>query len=608
MILETIDSPADLKQLDHEQLDQLCSEIRSFVVEAVNKTGGHLGSNLGAVELTVALHRVLDSPRDIILWDTGHQAYVHKLLTGRREGFARLRHRPGLSGYPSRAESDHDWIENSHASTALSYAHGLSTAFAAQGITDRRVTAVIGDGSLTGGMAFEGLNNLGVSGSDVTIVLNDNGRSYAPTVSLLSDSLVKIRSNPVYMARQHKLERVTARIPFIGSWSLLGIRAAKAAIREALEPQVFFEQLGVRYMGPFDGHDIAEMELALRNAAEFEGPVVLHVLTTKGRGYGPAENDLIKNMHDTSGIKPESYTAAFTEAIVKLGEEHADVVAVTAAMPDSTGLLPFMERFPDRCYDVGIAEQHAVTASAGMAMGGLRPVVALYSTFLARAFDQVNLDVGLHNQPVIFCLDRAGITGDDGPSHHGILDMVLLSKIPNMTIFCPSSYQEVQQMLLDAYELTDGPSCIRWPKTAAPSVSDDEVGRGLSGRRVRAGSGVCLIGVGKLLASAEEAADLLLADGIEATVWDPRVVKPLDPVMLADAAEHDLVVSIEDGLRDGGVGSRIADELGRTTRVEVLGVPTEYFEHDNPEAILSRLGLDGEGVARAVRDLIGTTR
>ncbi len=604
MILETVDSPADLKQLDGEQLDQLCSEIRSFVVDAVNKTGGHLGSNLGAVELTVALHRVLDSPRDIILWDTGHQAYVHKLLTGRREGFARLRQSPGLSGYPSRAESDHDWIENSHASTALSYAHGLATAFTAQGITGRRITAVIGDGSLTGGMAFEGLNNLGVSGSDVTIVLNDNGRSYAPTVSLLSESLVKIRSNPVYMARQHKLEKVTAKIPFIGSWSLLGIRAFKAAIREALEPQVFFEQLGVRYMGPFDGHDIAEMELALRNAAEFEGPVVLHVLTTKGRGYGPAENDQIKNMHDTSGIKPESYTAAFTEAVVKLAEEHSDVVAVTAAMPDSTGLLPFMERFPERCYDVGIAEQHAVTASAGMAMGGLRPVVALYSTFLARAFDQVNLDVGLHGQPVIFCLDRAGITGDDGPSHHGVLDMVLLSKVPNMTIFCPSSYQEVHQMLMDAYDVTGGPSCIRWPKTAAPSVTDDEVGRGLSGRKVRSGSRVCLIGVGKMLAAAETAADILVADGIEATVWDPRVVKPLDPEMLADARCHDLVVSIEDGLRDGGVGSRIADEIGRAARVEVLGVPTAYYEHDKPETILSRLGLDGAGVASTVRTLL----
>ena len=604
MVLESINSPADLKRLDAAQLDLLCSEIRVFIVDIVNRTGGHLGSNLGAVELTVALHRVLDSPTDIILWDTGHQAYVHKLLTGRRAEFEHLRQSPGLSGYPSRAESPHDWIENSHASTALSYAHGLATAFVARGVTERRIVAVIGDGALTGGMAFEGLNNLGVSGSDVTIILNDNGRSYAPTVSLLSESLVKIRSNPVYMARQHKLEKVTARVPFIGSWWLLGIRAAKAAIREAFEPQVFFEQLGVRYMGPFDGHDIGELETALRNAGEFTGPVVLHVMTHKGRGYAPAENDSVKNMHDTSGIKPESYTAAFTEALIKLAEEHQDVVAVTAAMPDSTGLLPFQERFPGRCLDVGIAEQHAVTASAGMAMGGLRPVVALYSTFLGRAFDQLNLDVGLHGQPVIFCLDRAGITGDDGPSHHGILDMVLLAKVPNMTIFCPSSYQEVQQMLSDAYAVTDGPSCIRWPKTAAPSVGDDEVGRGLAGRKVREGSQVCLIGVGKMLQVAKDAADLLSAEGIEATVWDPRVVKPLDPAMLSDAARHELVVSIEDGLRDGGVGSRIADLLSGTTRVEVLGIPTEYIEHDKPDIILSGYGLDGTGVTATVLRLL----
>ncbi len=606
MILEQISSPSDLRDLDQVQLTQLCVEIREFIVEKVNqsKSGGHLGSNLGIVELTVALHRVLDSPKDVILYDTGHQAYVHKMLTGRLAGFDSLREAGGMSGYPSQAESPHDWIENSHASTVLGYAHGLATAFRADP-ADRRVVAVLGDGSMTGGMAFEGLNNLGHAGADVTIVLNDNGRSYAPTISLLSESLVKIRSNPVYMNRQRRFERFAEKLPLVGELSLTGIRASKAAIREAFEPQAFFEQLGVRYMGPFDGHDIAEVEKALRNAGEFSGPVVLHVLTQKGRGYPPAENDSVKHMHDIGAVKPESYTAAFTESLIKLGEEHEDLIAITAAMPDSTGLLPFRERFPDRVLDVGIAEQHAVTAAAGMAMGGLRPVVALYSTFLTRAIDQINLDVGLHRQPVIFCLDRAGITGDDGPSHHGILDLVLMSKVPGMTILCPSSYQELQQMLSDAYDITGGPVCIRWPKTPPPIVADELVGRGLEARLERAGSDVCLIGVGKMFGAAQHAADLLAADGISVSVWDPRAAKPLDRKMLDHAAQHELVVTIEDGLAEGGIGSNVAAALsGRGLQIKVLGVPTEYLPHGKADAILADLGLDGPGVAATTRDLL----
>jgi 1-deoxy-D-xylulose-5-phosphate synthase len=603
MILESITGPDDLRRLDTTQLAQLSDEIRSFVVDAVSRHGGHLGSNLGAVELTLALHRVFRSPDDVILWDTGHQAYVHKLVTGRQADFDNLRQAGGLSGYPSRDESPHDWIENSHASTVLAYAHGLAAAFRNQGAS-RRVVAILGDGSLTGGMAFEGLNNLGHSGEDVTIVLNDNGRSYAPTVSKLSESLVKIRANPVYMRRQQRLESLAGRVPMVGRLADRGINATKAAIREMWEPQAFFEPLGVRYMGPFDGHDIAELETALANAAEFPGPVVVHVLTHKGRGYPPAENDPVKNMHDTSGIKADSYTAAFTEALVKLADQHDDIVAITAAMPDSTGLLPFRDRFPSRFHDVGIAEQHAVTAAAGMAMGGLRPFVAIYSTFLTRAFDQVNLDVGLHRQRVILCLDRAGITGDDGPSHHGILDLVLLSKVPGMTIFAPSSYQELQQMLVDAYELAPGPACIRWPKTTAPSVGDGEVGRGLSARLVRTGRHVCLVGVGKMLAVATEAADILARHGIEATVWDPRVVHPLDQGLVDDCARHPLVVTIEDGLAEGGIGSGLAALLaGRGCRVEVLGVPTRYLPHGRPDDILAALGLDGPSVAERVRQL-----
>ncbi len=521
-------------------------------------------------------------------------------------GFAHLRQAEGISGYPSRAESPHDWIENSHASTVLSYAHGLATALETKGESNRRVVAVIGDGSMTGGMAFEGLNNLGHSGRTVTIVLNDNGRSYAPTISKLSESLIRIRANPVYMRRQAVIERIAENVPWVGERLDRTINATKAAIRQMWEPMAFFETLGVKYLGPFDGHDVAELEAALSNAAHFDGPTVVHVLTQKGRGYAPAENDVVKNMHDTSELKPDSYTAAFSETIVKLGEQHPELVAITAAMPDSTGLLPFHERFPDRCIDVGIAEQHAVTAAAGMALAGLRPVVAIYSTFISRAFDQVNLDVGLHRQPVVFCLDRAGITGDDGASHHGILDLVLMSKVPGMTIFAPSSYQELQVMLTDAIELVhDGPAVIRWPKTAAPHVGEAEVGSGLRARRARHGDGrVCLIGVGKMLSACLQAADGLAADGILATVWDPRVVKPLDDLMLDDAARHGLVVTIEDGLRDGGIGSAVRqalDDRDATSRVRVMGIPTDYYQHGKPDSILARLGLDAAGVIATVR-------
>ncbi len=604
MLLDSIRSPRDLRNLDTGQLTQLADEIRTRVVEAVDRTGGHLGSNLGVVELTMALHRVFNSPDDIILWDVGHQAYVHKMLTGRLDDFSDLRQPGGLSGYPSRSESPHDWIENSHASTVLAYAHSLATAHSATG-EGRRIVAVIGDGALTGGMAFEGLNNLGNSELPVTVVLNDNGRSYAPTVGRLSESLIHIRANPTYMRRQRRLEELAEQLPWVGELLERGISATKAAIREMFEPTAFFEALGVHYLGPFDGHDIAEIEEALTNASEFDGPVVVHVLTQKGRGFEPAEQDPIKHMHDTSGVKPGSYTEAFTESLIKAAESRPDVVAITAAMPDSTGLLPFHDRFPGRCFDVGIAEQHAVTAAAGMALGGLRPVVAIYSTFLTRAIDQVNLDVSLYGLPVLFCLDRAGVTGDDGPSHHGLLDMVLLSKVPGMTILAPSSYQELQQMLDDALAITDGPVTIRWPKTSAPQVAWDQVGTGLSARQVSNDpeARVCLIGAGKMLAVAEEAAALLKRRGIASTVWDPRAVRPLDPEMLSDAAGHQLVVTIEDGFREGGFGSAVRDavsDISPDTRVSVLGVPVAHHAHGRPEDLLASFGLDAAGVVASV--------
>ena len=627
MLLDSISSPADLRTLDDAQLATLAAEIRQVIVQSVARNAGHLGSNLGVVELTLALHRVFDSPNDRILWDTGHLAYVHKLVTGRLADFEKLRQPGGLSGYPSRAESEHDWIENSHASTVLSYAHGLAMAEDLAAEADlhagrihrpREVVAVIGDGALTGGMAYEALNNLGHTGRKAIIVLNDNGRSYAPTVGRLTASVSRLRLDPRYLRQRRRAEEVVRQLPMVGQHLAWGLSGARAGLREMLEPPIFFETLGVRYSGPFDGHDVALLEEALTNAREFDGPVVVHVLTTKGKGYPPAEQDEEKCLHDAPVFNPEigpqpsgpgkpSYTAAFTEAIVKEGEARPELVAITAAMPGSTGLLPFQERFPDRFVDVGIAEQHAVTAAAGMAMGGLRPVVALYSTFLTRAFDQTNLDVGLHQLPVVFCIDRAGVTGPDGASHHGVLDMVLLTKVPGMTVFAPSSYQELQAMLHDALEIDSGPSAIRWPRTPAPTVDEDQVGHGLHARRARTGADVCLIGVGKMFTRCLEAADLLAAEGIEATVWDPRVVKPLNPEMLDDAARHPAVVTVEDGLREGGVGSAI--ELQLTDRVgaapvppiEVCGTPTAYLPHGDPEAILTSLGLDATGIAAAAR-------
>ena len=618
MLLDQVNSPTDLARLDQAELQALCAEIRSFIVQAVAANSGHLGSNLGAVELTVAVHRVFSSPRDIILWDTGHQAYVHKLLTGRKDMFSTLRQGGGLSGYPSRAESVHDWVENSHASTILSYAHGVAAGVARSGSPDRRVVAVIGDGSMTGGMAYEGLNNLGHSGSRVVVVLNDNGRSYAPTVSRLSESLTRLRLHPGLKSVRARIEEGLRDLPGVGNLAYSSLQGLYSAVREVIEPPAFFEALGVRYVGPIDGHDIVGMEQALRQAMSFDGPIVVHMITRKGRGYAPAEDDDERCLHDAPVFDPavgpgddphalKGYTQAFNEAILECGERYPNMVAITAAMPGPTGLIPFGTRWPDRFFDVGIAEQTAVTSAAGMAMAGLRPVVAVYSTFFARAFDQANLDVGLHGLPVVFALDRAGITGPDGPSHHGVLDMALCLRIPGMTVFAPSSAQELPVMLGTALEL-NGPSAIRYPRGAARQVERSEVGSGLNARRVRAGAEptVCILAIGKLLEGADEAAEILAADGIEVSVWDVRVIRPLDPQMIADAGRHDLIVTVEDGVRSGGAGAFIADAVAdlHETRscppVLVLGVPTAFVPHGGQEQILSQLGLDGPGIAAAV--------
>jgi 1-deoxy-D-xylulose-5-phosphate synthase len=603
------------------------------------------------------LHRVFDSPTDAILWDTGHQAYVHKLVTGRAGEFTRLRQAQGLSGYPSRTESTHDFIENSHASTVLSYAYGMAVArdhaeHHGAAPEHRHIVAVIGDGSMTGGLAYEALNNLGHSGRRVIIVLNDNGRSYAPTISQLTVSsiaaapddeiddddpnfadkiadrlastLTNIRLNPTYVRRQRRIEQFLRDLPAIGRQAGRSMEAVKAAVREFLQPPGFFEALGVRYIGPIDGHDVEAVERALRSAEQRseEGPVLLHVVTQKGRGYSPAEDDDEKHLHDAPVFDPQSgppkavltgYTQAFADALLKEADVDSRIVAITAAMPGPTGLLPFESRFPDRFFDVGIAEQHAVTAAAGMAMSGLRPVVAVYSTFLSRAWDQVVYDVALHKLPVVFCLDRAGITGDDGPSHHGVYDMTLLCKVPGMRVLAPSSAQELQQMLHDAMTLAnDGPVAIRYPKGTARNVDDANVGAGLAARRLvsqsATGAKVAVLAIGKLVGNALKAVESIGADA-NVDVWDVRSCQPLDPAMISAAAAADVVITLEDGIVEGGVGAAIAQHIeahvatagGAMPRVHTMGVPTRFIAQAKPDAILAELGLDAAGIAEAIR-------
>ncbi|HVB19319.1 MAG TPA: 1-deoxy-D-xylulose-5-phosphate synthase [Acidimicrobiales bacterium] len=622
MILPSIETPADLQALSYDELEQLSQEIRDFIIQTVTTTGGHLGSNLGVVELTLALHRVFESPKDILLWDTGHQAYVHKLLTGRRYGFKHLRQRGGLSGYPNRSESQHDWIESSHASTALSYAHGLSVALERRHELvghggKRQVVAIVGDGSLTGGMAYEALNNLGHSNQRVVIVLNDNGRSYAPTISKLSESLTALRTNRAYLTLRERVRRLVPHLPRVGKAAYLGIDGFTSVVREMVTPHTFFENLGVRYVGPIDGHDIEALENVLKSASQWDGPIVVHVLTQKGRGYAPAMSDELK-MHDyklpprlnDEDVPPTSFTQAFSDALVTMASADERIVALTAAMAGPTGLLTFQERFPQRFFDVGIAEQHAVTAAAGMAMGGLKPVVAIYATFFSRAFDQAHLDVGLLDLPVVFVFDRAGITGDDGPSHHGLLDIALALAIPNMTVFAPSSAEELPGMLATALSLTS-PSAIRFPKTP-PKPFDGMVGEGLSARKIKTGDGsLCVLAVGKMAPNAYRALEILGEDASRVTLYDVRVLPP-DSAMISDALAHARVLTVEDGTRHGGAGTLMvsalrsgAQDLAQpfpTTRI--LGVPRAYLEHHRPDDLLSELGLDPEGIAGAIRRLL----
>ncbi len=618
MVLERINGPADLKALDAAELPALTEEIRSFIVEAVARTGGHLGSNLGAVELTLALHRVFDSPHDTFVWDTGHQAYVHKIVTGRRDGFEQLRQAGGLSGYPSRTESDHDLVENSHASTALSWGYGIARARMEQPGAGR-VVSIIGDGAMTGGMAFEGLNNIGHGDVPMVVVLNDNGRSYAPTVSRLSSEVTRFRFSKRYEDYRRRIDPLIERVPYGRRFADVSLDAIKQVVADDPSLQHFVEALGVRYFGPVDGHDHEALEQALVAARDHaDGPVLVHVLTQKGKGYAPAETDPEKKLHDTSAFdiatgrgkqsKPRSWTTAYSDALSALVDADERIVAMTAAMPGSTGLLPIAERHPDRVLDVGIAEQHMVTSAAGLAHEGRVPVVAVYSTFFSRAFDQANMDVGLHDEHVVFTFDRAGITGDDGPSHHGVLDMVLCLRIPSMTVFAPSSEQELAAQLATAVD-GSGPASLRWPKGA--TVQAERVGEGLSALQHREGADVAIVAVGDRLWAALEAAETLAADGIDCAVWDPRVIRPVDASMLDALADAPVVVTVENGYVSGGAGAYVADRLVERTGVREappilrLGVPDTYIGHAKPARILAELGLDAAGIDTAVRKVLG---
>src|SRR5579875_2224008 len=623
-LLDRISSPEDLKALSIAECEELAAELRSFIVESVCRTGGHLGSNLGAVELTIACHRVFSSPEDVVLFDTGHQAYVHKILTGRKEGFARLKQAGGLSGYPNRAESPHDVIENSHASTALSWAHGIAAARAMNEESPgrrRHVVAIVGDGALTGGMAYEALNNLGHSASRVVIVLNDNGRSYAPTISRLSGSLTQLRLDPRYVRVRERVRDILRELPSpVSSVAYTSVHGLTSALREVVEPHVFFEALGVRYTGPLDGHDLAQVEQALERAAAWPGPIVLHLLTSKGKGYAPAEQDEVARLHDLKvsahpaaadtvpapdGPGGESYTEAFSAALVELGARDPRLVAITAAMPGPTGLLGFEAAYPERFFDVGIAEQHAMTAAAGMAREGLHPVVCIYSTFLQRCVDQWNLDVGLHHEHVTVVADRAGITGDDGPSHHGIYDLHSALSIPGVAVYCPAEAAEVAPLLEEAVSY-DGPSLLRYPKTPSPAP----LGPPGRHRVLHDGEGdLVIVGIGKLARACVEAAGLVEAtSGLRPVVVDPRVIRPADPDLVEAMAAARLVVTAEDGLSLGGAGAYLVSlaeaEAARAGRLGpghlVLGVPSAHLPHGRPDDLLSSLGLDGPGIAASV--------
>jgi 1-deoxy-D-xylulose-5-phosphate synthase len=625
-LLEQIGSPEDLDAMSPAQVRVLAGEIRAFLVQAVSRTGGHLGPNLGVVELTIAMHRVFRSPRDTIVFDTGHQSYVHKLVTGRQD-FSTLRQRDGMSGYPSRAESEHDVVENSHASTSLSWADGIAKANTLAGRTDRHVVALIGDGALTGGMAWEALNNISAATDRrLVIVVNDNGRSYSPTIGGLAHHLDTLRTTHGYEAFLDWGKRTLTRSGPPGRFAYEWLHGLKKGIKDVVAPQGMFEDLGLKYIGPVDGHDEEAVERALRQARAYGGPVIVHVITEKGRGYRPAEEDMADRFHTVGKIHPETglpvapsrfgWTSVFADEIVTIGRRRPDVVAVTAAMLEPVGLLPFSREFPERTFDVGIAEQHAVTSAAGMAFAGLHPVFAVYATFLGRALDQVLMDVALHRAGVTFVLDRAGITGPDGPSHHGMWDMAMLRVVPGLRLAAPRDEPTLRDALRAAVDVDDAPTVVRYPKgspgTDLPAIDRmDDVD--VLARTAPHGAGdaprVLVVGVGPMARTALGAAELLGEHGVATTVAAPTWVLPLPPALVKLAGEADLVVTIEDGVAEGGVGGLLAEHLagaGHRARVLTRGVPTAFLEHASREEIVAELRLTPGDVAADALTALGT--
>ncbi|MBW1598588.1 1-deoxy-D-xylulose-5-phosphate synthase [Streptomyces sp. JJ38] len=621
-MLDGIEGPADLRALPPSALPALAAELRDVLVTSVTRTGGHLGPNLGVVELTIALHRVFHSPDDRVLWDTGHQSYVHKLLTGRKD-FTGLRARGGLSGYPSRAESEHDVIENSHASTALSYADGLARAIRLRGADDRHVAAVIGDGALTGGMAWEALNNIATSDDlPLVIVVNDNGRSYAPTRGGLARHLTTLRTTQGYERFLSWGKEALQQTPMIGGPLFQTLHGAKKGLKDLVAPQGLFEDLGLKYIGPVDGHDVDEVERALRRARAFGGPVIVHCVTTKGKGYAPAEQDEADCFHavgaapsaSAGGGKPagRSWTSVFSEEMVKVGAEREDVVAITAAMLQPVGLGEFADLHPERVLDVGIAEQHAVTSAAGLAAGGLHPVVAVYATFLNRAFDQVLMDVALHRAPVTFVLDRAGATGSDGASHNGMWDLSVLQVVPGLQVAAPRDAVRLRRQLREALAVSDGPTVVRFPKgNVGADVEAVETVDGVDVlARPEGEAEVLIVAVGALAGLGLETANRLADAGVAATVVDPCWVKPVNPALVKLAHGHRLVVTLEDNGVVGGVGAAVAQEIeqaGVRVPVRTFGLAQTFFEHGSRGQVLAESGLTAENIAGTVGELLGAT-
>lgn len=614
-MIEQIKSPKDLAALSPAELNALAAEIRTFLIDKVTKTGGHLGPNLGVVELTIAIHRSFDSPKDVVLFDTGHQSYVHKILTGRSEGFDLLRQKGGLSGYPSRGESEHDVIENSHASTALSWGDGISRGFSLTGQSDRHVVVVVGDGALTGGMSWEALNNIATAESrNLVIVVNDNERSYSPTIGGMATYLSTLRVTRGYEKFLDWGKDVLQRTPVVGGPIYDTLHGMKKGIKDIIAPQGMFEDLGLKYIGPIDGHDIDAMEKALLKAKAFGAPVILHAITEKGRGYAPALEDEAEKFHAVGIVDPETglplakgvttWTSVFADELVKQGEAHKNLIAITAAMLGPTGLDKFADKFPERTIDVGIAEQHAVTSAAGLAFAGMHPVVAVYSTFLNRAFDQVLLDVALHKAGVTFVLDRAGITGDDGASHNGIWDLALTGIIPTMHVAAPRDGARLREVLAESIQITEAPSMVRYPKgEVIADIPAFERRDGIDVLYRGESADVLLVSVGAMAAMAVEAASQAYREDVGVTVIDPRWIKPLPQSLVTMATRYKSVVVLEDGIRHGGIASTISEmfrDAGLQVPIHSIGVPLTFLEHAKRGQILTELGITAQQISLSI--------